>query len=485
VGEEVAMKKQLFVCFLVFLGLLCGLPAYSWGEVVLPPGPTLTLGNEPGSSDSVDPGILLASAEVLAKPDDKPVQVAEAPAGFEGNSNGLVNDKTFAKDRDVFDEFEDVEDGLGPLYNAQSCRECHQNPISGSSSQITELRVGHMEDGAFQNPEVPIMHGRVIITGRSVINDRAICPGGQFPFGEIQERVPLTETIRTFRTSLNLLGDGFVEAVDDQTLIDLAERQGIVTDEKIRGQVLYVPVLEARKDPVLRVGRFGWKNQQASLLSFAADAYLNEMGITSRLLEDEVTDICNDSSIPEPNDQDDDIDVFARFIRATKAPARDEVQAQTPQAMEGERIFTETGCAICHVPTLVTAPAGTWINGKTFKIPKALGDKTFHPYGDFLLHDVGTGDGIVQSWTEHYGREVYEYFGAELSVEDYDSTQNKMRTAPLWGVRFRSRLMHDGESLTFLDAIKRHGGEASDVIDQFHRLTRLEKLALFEFLKSL
>ena len=433
------MKRQLFVCFLVFLGMVCGLPAYSLGN--------------------------------------------EAPAGFDDSSNGYVNDRVFANDRDVFDEVEDIGDGLGPLYNAQSCRECHQNPISGSSSQITELRVGHLKGNNFQTPEVPIQHGRVIITGRSLINDRAICPNGKFPSGEIQERVPLTETIRTFRTSLNLLGDGFVEAVDDQTLIDLAKSQRTSTRGTIHGQVIYVPVLEATG--VLRIGRFGWKDQQASLLSFAADAYLNEMGITSRLLPDEITDICNDPSTPEPNDEDDDIDVFARFIRATKAPARDEVQARTPQAMEGERIFTETGCAICHVPTLVTAPAGTWINGKTFKIPKALGDKTFHPYGDFLLHDVGTGDGIVQSWTEHYGREVYEYFGAELSVEDYDSTQNKMRTAPLWGVRFRSRLMHDGESLTFLDAIKRHGGEASDVIDQFHRLTRLEKLALFEFLKSL
>ncbi|MEJ2430396.1 MAG: di-heme oxidoredictase family protein [Deltaproteobacteria bacterium] len=477
------MKRQVFVCFLVFLGMLCGLPAYSWGEVSLPSWPTLTLGTEQGSSESVDSGILLVSAEVLAASDNKPVHITEAPAGFDGNSNGLVNHRIFTDDRAVFDEFEDIQDGLGPLYNAQSCRECHQNPISGSSSQITELRVGHMEDGFFQNPEVPIMHGRVIITGRSLINSRAICPGGKFQSGEIQERVPLTETIRTFRTSLNLLGDGFVEAVADQTLIDLARQQARDTGGAIYGQVLYVPVLEA--PGWTRVGRFGWKNQQASLLSFAADAYLNEMGITSRLLEDEVTDICNHPSIPEPNDEDDDIDVFARFIRATKAPARDEVQAQTQEALEGEIIFTRIGCAICHVPTMVTAPEGTVINGGTFEIPKALGSKTFHPYGDFLLHDVGTGDGIVQSWAEHYGQEVYEYSWPGLSAEAYESTQNKMRTAPLWGVRFRSRLMHDGESLTFLDAIKRHDGEASRTTREFFGLSPSDQLALFEFLKSL
>ena len=282
--------------------------------------------------EAVDPGILLASAEVLAAPDKKPLHVTEAPAGFDGNSNGLVNHRTFADERAVFDEFEDIKDGLGPLYNAQSCRECHQNLISGSSSQITELRVGHKEDGVFKTPEVPIMHGEEIITGRSLINDRAICPGGKYPSGEIQERVPPTETIRTFRTSLNLLGDGFVEAVDDQTLIDLAKGQESFTAGTIHGQVLYVPVLEA--PGWTRVGRFGWKNQQASLLSLAADAYLNEVGITSRLLKDEVTTICNHPSIPEPNDEDDDIDVFARFIRATKARARDEVQAEIDAAKD-------------------------------------------------------------------------------------------------------------------------------------------------------
>ena len=434
------MKRQLFVCLLVFLGVLCVSPSYSLGEVT------------------------------------------EAPAGFDGNSNGLVDHRTFTDDRAVFDEFEDIEDGLGPLYNAQSCRECHQNPISGSSSQITELRVGHLKGKNFQTPEVPIMHGDEIITGRSLINDRAICPNGKFPYGEIQERVPLTETVRTFRTSLNLLGDGFVEAVDDQTLLDVAKSQRTSTKGTIQGQVIYVPVLEATG--VLRIGRFGWKNQQASLLSFAADAYLNEMGITSRLLPDEITDICNDSLIPEPNDQDDDIDVFAEFIRATKAPARDEVQAQTPQAMLGETIFTAIGCAICHVPTMVTAPAGTPINGETFEIPEALGDKSFHPYGDFLLHDIGTGDGIVQSWTEHYGRDVDKHWG-NLSVNNFKKTQNKMRTAPLWGLRFRSRLMHDGESLTFLDAIERHGGEASEITEKFLDLPDSDQFALFEFLKSL
>src|SRR5205814_5980571 len=100
-------------------------------------------------------------------------------------------------------------------------------------------------------------------------------PISAFPRTEIQERVPDSENIRTFRVSLNLLGDGFVEAVPDQTFVDLAKDQCQKNHNKICGQVLYVPILEA--PPLTGVGRFGWKDQHASLLSFSADAYLNEM----------------------------------------------------------------------------------------------------------------------------------------------------------------------------------------------------------------
>src|ERR1700722_9711290 len=164
----------------------------------------------------------------------------EAPTGFDNRSNGVADDATHQADQAKFEEIEQLSDGLGPLYNAQSCRECHQNPVSGAASQVTELRVGHLgPDGRFVNPEVPIAHGGEVITGRSLVNDRAICPNGAFPNNEIQERVPDTETIRTFRLSLNLLGDGFVEAVADQTLIDLAEQQCKSSHRKICGQALH------------------------------------------------------------------------------------------------------------------------------------------------------------------------------------------------------------------------------------------------------
>jgi CxxC motif-containing protein (DUF1111 family) len=413
--------------------------------------------------------------------------LSDAPTGFDNKSNGLVDDATHTADQVKFDEIEQLADGLGPLYNAQSCRECHQSPVSGASSQVTELRVGHNgPHGQFETPSIPIAHGTEVITGRSLVNDRAICPNAAFPDKEIQERVPDTENIRTFRLSLNLLGDGFVEAVADQSLTDLAKQQCKNSHGKICGQVLFVPVVEAPGQ--MGVGRFGWKDQHASLLSFAGDAYLNEMGITNRLQPDEVTKICN--TVSEPNDTPGpdglaDIDHFARFIRATKAPAPDAQLAGGAVAQQGRALFEKIGCATCHVAALTTAPAGTKINGGTFTIPSALGSITFHPWGDFLMHNVGTGDGILQTIPEHYGRKVFQQMSGYLSKQDFESSRNKIRTAPLWGVRLRPRLMHDGASLTFLDAIARHRGEAEQVTDKFEKLKPAEKEAVFAFLRSL
>jgi CxxC motif-containing protein (DUF1111 family) len=285
---------------------------------------------------------------------------------------------------------------------------------------------------------------------------------------------------------LSLLGDGFVEAVEDATLIEISKKQCSQGGGMICGLVLHVPVVEAPGET--RVGRFGWKDQHGSLLSFAGDAYLNEMGITNRLFPDEVTNLCNTAA--EPNDTPGadglaDIDHFARFVRALKGPARDAKQASTAEAKNGESLFAKIGCDTCHVASLTTGTAGTVINGGNFTIPDALGSKTFHPYSDFLLHDVGTGDGIVMAVEEHYGKKMYQVTWRNFSEGTYKSTANRIRTAPLWGVRLQPMLMHDGASLTFQDAIRRHRGEASQVTKRFEKLSKSDQEAIVEFLKSL
>ncbi|HVR95607.1 MAG TPA: di-heme oxidoredictase family protein [Thermoanaerobaculia bacterium] len=377
----------------------------------------------------------------------------DAPAGYDDLTNGMVSQAQFDLDRGIFDEFEVIEDGLGPVYNAQACRECHQNPVSGATSQITEIRVARF-DGFFYSDR----------PGGSLINDRAINP-------KIQERVAGEDNVQTFRTSLNTLGDGFVEALPDSafTAVQTAQPSGM------KGTIIRVPVLEAAAGTT-RIGRFGWKNQHASLLSFSADAYLNEMGITSPLQPTENTSngasVAAFDTVPDPEEAPTpaepfgpDVEAFARFMRASKVPPRDTQAAATADAVAGATLFNNIGCRHCHTPSLTTAPAGTSFNGGKFIVPAALGDKIIRPFGDFMLHDVGTGDFIIQN-------------GGTVSF-------SKLRTAPLWGMRSKTRLMHDGENFTRNNAILRHTNEAEPVIQNYINLSTTQKNQLVAFLNSL
>jgi CxxC motif-containing protein (DUF1111 family) len=371
----------------------------------------------------------------------------EALAGFDNRTNNMVTQTDFNTLKAVFEERDEIPDGLGPVYNAQSCTECHQNPVTGGISQISELRAGHLDAGNF-----------VDAPGGSLINERATNAA-------IQERVPGAEDVRTLRMSTNVLGMGFVEAINSNTIVALSNAQ----PASMRGQVIQVPVFEAGN--AVRVGRFGWKNQQASLLSFSADAYLNEIGITSRFLatKDENTSMGRSVAafdpVPDFEDTENDIDEFAEFMRATRVPPRDTALAGTSDAVTGSNLFDSIGCNVCHTRSITTSPAGTSINGGNFIVPAALGNKIIHPFSDFLLHDVGTGDGIVQNGGQ--------------------STRNKLRTPPLWGSRTHDRHMHDGLSLTFNDTILRHAGEATGVINNYRSLSVTQRNQLIAFLQSL
>src|SRR4029077_10949352 len=220
----------------------------------------------------------------------------EAPTGFDtptlaqdpgsqSVSNGIAEPTgdTYALDQTRFEQDHDARTGLGPVFNARACADCHQNPVSGGSSQFTEVRAGHNDaNGNFVAATVPINDGASTIANRSIINDRALIP-------QAQEHIPDMEDIRALRAALNTLGDGFVEAIDDNTLRNIAQRQIELTAGRIHGEAVEVPVLEAPGQS--RIGRFGWKDQHSSLLSFIGDPYLNEMGVTNRLRPQDVTTI--------------------------------------------------------------------------------------------------------------------------------------------------------------------------------------------------
>ena len=387
----------------------------------------------------------------------------EAPTGFDNLTNGFTEQgpdfetlnednvvalRSFNDNRFIFEEVEKIQDGLGPTYNAQSCRECHQNVVTGGASQVAELRSGRTQDGQFFES-----------LGGTLIHSRATYP-------DLVEQITPEDNTVTFRISTNTLGNGFVESIANSTLLAIRSKQ----PEAMRGTAVMVAVLEAGSKA--RIGRFGWKGQHASLVSFSADAYLNEMGITTPLFPEENTSngrYVGDGSgydpVPDPEDDGVDVVAFADFMRATKAPPRGTI---TADVSAGEALFNKTGCAVCHTPSITTARPGTKINGGEFTVPNALGNKIIHPYSDYLLHDIGTGDGIPV-----------------LPLPEYASTASQMRTAPLWALRTRNRLMHDGLSLTKQDAIQRHAGQAAGVTKKYNALSDAEKNQLLAFLNSL
>jgi CxxC motif-containing protein (DUF1111 family) len=387
----------------------------------------------------------------------------EAPVGFDNVTNGFLEQgpafdsinennvvplRSFNDNRFIFEEVERFDDGLGPTFNGQSCSECHQNVVTGGASQIAEHRTGRQVDGEFFES-----------LGGSLVHSRATHP-------DIVERVYYEDDIRTFRISTNTLGSGFVEAIANSTLLAIRDRQ----PRGMRGMAIAVPVLESHGKA--RIGRFGWKSQHASLQSFAADAYLNEMGITSPLFPQENTSSGREvghgtgyDPLPEPEDDGVDVVAFADFMRATKAPSRGPI---TPDVQAGEAVFNRIGCETCHTASITTAPPGTPINGGTIQVSQALGNKVIHPYSDFLMHDIGTGDGIPV-----------------LPGAQYTATASKIRTAPLWALRTRNRLMHDGLSFTLQEAIARHGGQAAGVRNRYNALPDAQKNQLLAFLNSL
>lgn len=380
----------------------------------------------------------------------------EAPTGFDNGTNGLVTQTMHDDDRDIFDDVEDESDGLGPVFNGASCAECHSNPVTGGFSNVTELRAGHLDDtNTFVPATARVNFGQDPIPHRSLINMKEIC-------AQAEETLRPIDNIRVLRISLNLLGDGFVEAIEDDTLEEIRLGQPV----EMRGERVIIPPtggeeLKSRGFG-FQIGRFGWKDQHVGLLAFSSDAYLNEMGISNRLApnQDDVTHLCD--TVQDPEDQND-IDIFTRFIRATKAPSRGS-SASTPEALRGETLFTNIGCETCHVSRIVTSNRTITPVGVE-QIPEALANKIIHPYSDFLLHKIGTGDGIVQN-------------GAA-------NTRNKVRTAPLWGLRKRTLFLHDGSENTLDGAIQRHGVEAAGVTQQFNGLSAAQRQDVIAFLNSL
>jgi CxxC motif-containing protein (DUF1111 family) len=390
----------------------------------------------------------------------------EAPTGDGSTTNGYLSSADFDDAVTLFNLIQTPQTGLGPVFNDVSCGHCHVAPSSGGSGATRGHRAGFLlSDGTFQDPP-----------GGSLIDTRALKPN-LIPTVPIGSLVPAGATVvQAFRSTINALGDGYVEAVPDSVFITIANNQPGQSNGQIHGYPNIVPILEA--PGATGVGRFGWKAQHASLVSFSADAFRNEMGITTVLFPSELTSNGNivateaaeppGFSVTSPNVVDPTyamVGKVANMMRST--PARQVGNhGNAAQIALGQQVFSSVGCSVCHIQTLVTANAGTPILGGTYQVPPALGNVSFHPYSDYLLHDVGTGDGIVMD-------------GAP------QSTMNMIRTTPLWGLSKRKAYLHDDSLTTITDAILAHKGEASQVIASYASLPSTAKSELLLFLQNL
>jgi CxxC motif-containing protein (DUF1111 family) len=352
-----------------------------------------------------------------------------------------------------FVQVETVADGLGPVFNEKECGTCHLESATGGAGTQVETRAGRITNGVFD----PLAS-----EGGSLFQHFGI--GGQVPNracttqGEV---VPSDANVTAGRRTIPLFGDGFVDATSGSTFRAIANSQ----PSSIRGVSPTVPDLVHGGTAT---GKFGLKAAVPSLFQFSGDAYVNEMGITNPIFPNEnapqgsATMLANcDSnsgiSTPDPEDNGADINAFANFMKMLAAPPRGSI---TPQVTSGDAIFTRLGCDGCHVRNITS---GTGLD-QSGNVIAGISNVTYHPFGDFLLHDMGSlNDNIDQGTGFH------------------------MRTIPLWGLRFEnpSQLLHDGRANSIQQAITLHDGQGRAAANAFSSLSANDQNNLLSFLRSL
>ena len=390
---------------------------------------------------------LVSYAQVRRRAVDGNAGVTQTVAQFPGTSfAGLTAAQTssFNAGRVQFSRVWNNVDGLGPVFNERACTDCHNGPGAGGGSARNVTRFATRTGGVF-DPLTSL--------GGSLLQDHAIGgngPGPQHTF--FPEQVPPQATIVVQRRTTPLFGLGLVDATPDSVFVTLAALQAARGDG-VAGRVNMTDNLRAGTKTI---GRFGWKAQVPTLVQFSGDALLNELGITT---PDFPSENCPQGNCAELvfsqvsgiNDIGTAVVTITNYMMLLAAPNRG---PSTPDSIAGEQVFESIGCSECHVSTLTTGS----------NTIASLDHQTYHPYSDFLLHDIGTlGDGLEMG----------------------NSTGAEMRTEPLWGLRFVTRYLHDGRATTLDGAITAHEGQGRAANDRYAALTATQKAQLIAFLRSL
>lgn len=376
-------------------------------------------------------------------------------------------------------------DGLGPLFNRVSCSSCHfkdgrgRPPEPGEPFESMLLRLSVPGKDAHGAPlPHPVYGGQlqdraipgVAAEGKPVVRYEEL--PGEYPDGTAYALLKPTYTITELaygamdgvlispRVAPAVYGLGLLEAIPIETLEKLADPED-KNGDGISGRINMVWNAETKqKEP----GRFGWKANQPNLRNQDAGAFAGDIGITSSIQPDtdctaHQTSCRNALSGGAPEIRDSDIDILEFYSQTLAVPARRDME--DPQVIEGEKLFTEIGCASCHTPQFKTGD---------HKV-NAVAHQTIRPYTDLLIHDMG--DGLSD------GR------------PDFEASGNEWRTPPLWGIGLvhvvnkHSRFLHDGRARNLEEAILWHGGEAEKAKEQFRHLTKEQRAAVIRFLESL
>jgi CxxC motif-containing protein (DUF1111 family) len=433
-----------------------------------------------------------------------------------GDRLGGIAAAEFAEARDNFATIEGIADGLGPVFNERGCGACHTDGTVGGAGVQIERRYGRFVNGAFDpiagsggslrqlfslgNFNNPAFHG-------GPANNPTLC---QVPV----EVEPATATVRNVgRLVTPLFGLGLVDAMPDSFFDALAAAEPAATRGTARRVTVLLPMVRfdagaetGRPQQAVgssRVARFGWKAAVPTLQQFAADAYINEMGITTQSCINGASNVnfatesapngrttplgCDDmapaaaAGIPAGTDDavgpcaggqteiQEDIANFAKFMTFLAPPATD--NSDPVAATAGRTVFRNIGCGNCHTDPAVTA--GALATASAFRTPGTTpngvpANTAFHPFSDFLIHDMGTlGDQIG------------------LNAGDSVAQARQMRTAPLWGLRFRNKLLHDGRTGDVASAVRAHDGQAAAARNAFNALSGNDQHNVVQFVRSL
>jgi CxxC motif-containing protein (DUF1111 family) len=434
-------------------------------------------------------GIGAGCADTPGTENDELVEWSSTEQSIEAAGDALpgTDAAAFAEAKAAFSAVEEIEDGVGPIFNERGCAVCHDRGAVGGAGLQIERRFGRFVNGRFDDLSERGGSLRQLFTvGRFTSAGGRACN----PPLEVE---PAEATIRNRgRLTTALFGLGLVDALPDSAITANASAQAT----GVRGTVVSSRLLFPNPDDAgqaingTRVGRFGWKAGIATLVQFAADAYLNEMAISTQSCVRGTSILafanesrpngaanaagCDDLAPPHGNpniptetddvvgscaggltEVQDDVALFTEFMTFLAPAPRLPIDPNIN--LQGGTVFNRIGCAQCHLLRDYVTPSRP-ANG----VP---GNFVFRPRSDFLTHDIGTGDSIGND-------------GDSLA------TTQRMRTAPLWGLHLRPLLMHDGRANSIEQAISQHGGQAAAARDAFNRLNTSDRSAMLAAMRS-